>query len=416
MGDFNLHLLQSQLDDFINPPLIISRANGLNLETIDGRRLLDLSSGYWLVCLGYGNQELIETMTEAATQLSYAHLFRFVHKPALELAEKLVELAKPLQFNKVLFGNSGSEAMEIALQLVARYADIRGISDPAIAFLQRGYHGSTFLEQCLTTFRHYPTTFSIEQKFHALPSPLDDRMAEQSLAELETLAQQGQLAAFVCEPIQGVGGVVVPPSWYFPEVRKICDQYSTLLVFDEASTGVAVTGNWFGFQTVGGDPDIVALAKRLGGGYFPISAVLANTKLSRVFENGFEYGHTTAGHPVACKVALKVLEIIERDNLIQAASTLGRKLRHGLSQSLTSLLGQGAISGSGLMVGIRTPDSHTTKLIQCEAIARGVLFIGEGRFVVLCPSLTITEDQIDLAVSTLETATNAAMSVSAAVT
>src|SRR6266550_1287680 len=141
MSNFNLNLLQSQLDDFVDPPLIISKASGLYIHTSDGKRLLDLSSGYWLVCLGYGNKEIISTMAEAAEELSYAHLYRFAHTPALQLAEKLVALARPLQFTKVLFGNSGSEAVEIALQLVARYAELNNISDPTLAFLKRGYHG-----------------------------------------------------------------------------------------------------------------------------------------------------------------------------------------------------------------------------------------------------------------------------------
>ncbi len=404
MSDSDLRLLQSQLDDFTQPPVIIEKASGLYVYTRDGVRLLDLSAGYWLVCLGYGNQEVIQTMAEAAAELSYAHLYRFAHEPAIQLAGRLVNLARPLNFQKVLFGNSGSEAVEIALQLVARYAELNRISNPQIAYLRRGYHGSTFLEQCLTTFRHYPATFTLTQTFHAITSPMNDQMAERSLSELNAVCSQRQVAAFLCEPVQGVGGVVVPPSWFFPAVREICDRHGTLLVFDESTTGIAVTGNWFGYQTLGGEPDIVVLAKKLGGGYFPISAVLVNEKLSTVYENGLEHGHTTSGHPVGCKVALKVLEIIERDNLIAAARIAGRQFHDLLKETMAAVFGEHAFSGCGLMLAVKTPDSTTAKRIQREAIDRGLLFIGEGRFVVLSPALTINEEQIQFAVEQLSAA------------
>jgi adenosylmethionine-8-amino-7-oxononanoate aminotransferase len=399
-----LDLLQSQLGEFIDPPIILSTAEGVYVRTLDGRSLIDLCSGYWLVCLGYRHPEVIRTMSHAAKELSYAHLFRFAHESAILLAEKLISLTGHSGFKKVLYANSGSGAMEIALHLGARYAKVRRIEDPRFVYLRRGYHGSSFLEQQITTYSHYPQSVRLESQFSDLPSPMNENLAEQTVSDFRTLAFKGNVVAFVSEPIQGIGGVVVPPAWFFPEIRRICDEHDILLIFDEVSTGIGATGNWFGFQHVGAIPDIMAIGKRLAGGYFPISAVLANQKLTPVFGEGFDHGHATSGHPIGCKVALKVLEIIERDELIPKVRNLGERFASILAQKFSPIFGEESISTIGFMFGIRTAKSDLASTIQRAAIDRGVLLIPEGRYLILFPPFVITEEQFASAIDKLQQA------------
>jgi putrescine aminotransferase len=402
---------QSRYEDFLDlePSLVASRAEGVYVETMDERRLIDLCAGYWIAALGYGHEEIVDTMQEAANTLSYWHLFGTAHEPAVALSKRLLSLTSDTDFSKVMFANSGSGAMEVALHLAARYAAERNIEEPAVAALERGFHGSTFIEQCLTPYRRYPETLDISQSVHFLSSPMDEEKARQGLEALENLAATGNLAAFVAEPVQGIGGVVIPPSWYFPEVRRICDEHDVLLIYDEVSTGIGATGEWFGYQTVGAVPDVMALGKRLSGGYFPVSATLANDKFEPIFQDGFGHGHATSGHPIGCNVTLKVLEIIEREGLIGQVQEKGEHLRQKLHERLAPLLGEDPISSIGLMASVDVGSNDIAERIRSEGIDQGIVVIPEGRYLILCPPYIITKEQLNESVKHLEAATKAVL-------
>jgi putrescine aminotransferase len=321
-------------------PRVITQAEGVYIWDGKGNKILDAMSGLWCVNVGYGRKELAEVAYKQMLDLPYyTTFFKTTTVPTTDLATKISSVL-PKRFQKIFFTNSGSECNDTMVRFVRHYWKLKGkpYRQHFIA-RHRGYHGSTMVAANLggMTGMHeqggtrFPGFHHIQQPywydFGGDKSPEDfglDAAAELEKKILEVGPEN--VAAFVGEPIQGAAGVLIPPSTYWPEVQRICRKYGVLIVSDEVICGFGRTGKMWGFQSFGYEPDIVCMAKGLSSGYLPIGAVaISNTLTDDFFELGgdFNHGMTYAGHPVACAVALKNIEIIQDEKLVERVAELG---------------------------------------------------------------------------------------------
>jgi putrescine aminotransferase len=312
---------------------VIVKADGVYLYDSDGQRILDGMAGLWCVNLGYGRRELAEAAYRQMLELPYYNsFFQTAHPPAIELARQLVELTPP-QFNRVFFTGSGSEGNDTVVRLVRRYWDLLGQPGrKVIISRQNAYHGSTMAGASLggMAFMHEQGGLPIPDIVHiAQPywyaeggalSPAEFGLKTARALEEKILEVGPQrVAAFIGEPIQGAGGVIIPPDSYWPEIQEICDRHGILLVADEVICGFGRTGHWFGSERFGIRPDLMTIAKGLSSGYLPIGGVMVGDRVADVIiDKGGEFAHgfTYSGHPAACAVASVNLALLQQENLI----------------------------------------------------------------------------------------------------
>jgi len=313
---------------------VIVKAEGVYLYDSDGNRILDGMAGLWCVNLGYGRRELAEVAYRQMLELPYYNsFFQTAHPPAIELATQLVELTPP-QFNRVFFTGSGSEGNDTVVRLVRRYWDLLGQPERKVIISRvNAYHGSTMAGASLggMAFMHEQGGLPIPDIVH-IPQPYwyadggDLSPAEFGLKIARALEQKidevgaHRVAAFIGEPIQGAGGVIIPPETYWPEIQRICDKHGILLVADEVICGFGRTGHWFGSNLFGIRPDLMTIAKGLSSGYLPIGGVMVGDRIADVLiEKGgeFAHGYTYSGHPVACAVASANLTLIQQEKLVE---------------------------------------------------------------------------------------------------
>ena len=312
---------------------VIVKAEGCYLYDSEGQRILDGMAGLWCVNVGYGRRELAEAAYRQLLELPYYNsFFQTAHPPAIELARQLVDLTPP-QFNRVFFTGSGSEGNDTVVRLVRRYWDLLGQPDRKVIISRRNaYHGSTMAGASLggMAFMHEQGGLPIPDIVH-IAQPYwygeggDRSPAEFGLEAARELEKKilelgvNRVAAFIGEPIQGAGGVIIPPDTYWPEIQKICDQYGILLVADEVICGFGRTGHWFGSNLYGLRPDLMTIAKGLSSGYLPIGGVMVGDRVADVLiDKGgeFAHGYTYSGHPAACAVASANLTILQQENLV----------------------------------------------------------------------------------------------------
>ena len=403
---------------------VITRADGVYLWDSDGTRILDGMAGLWCVNVGYGRTELADVAADQMRQLPfYNTFFQTTHPPALALAAKLAELA-PGDLNHAFFTVSGSDANDTNLRLVRHYWASQGKPDKSIVIARKNaYHGSTVGAASLGGMTHMheqgrlpiPDIVHIDQPYWYGEggdlSPHDFGLAR--ARALETEVQHlgaDRVAAFIGEPIQGAGGVIIPPDSYWPEIQRICDQYDILLIADEVICGFGRLGPWFGSQHYGIRPDLMTLAKGLSSGYQPIGAVMVSDKVAAgLIEDGGEFfhGYTYSGHPVACAVALENLRILEEDGIVDHARTVAAP--HLAAR--WAELADHPLVGEARMVGLigaleLTPDKATrarfaakegTVGLRCRerCFANGLVMRHVRDSMVISPPLVITEDEID---------------------
>ena len=317
---------------------VITRAEGVYLWDSEGKRILDGMSGLWCVNVGYGRDELVEAAAEQMRELPYYNsFFQTAHPPAIELSRKLVELA-PDGISRVFLTGSGSESNDTVLRMVRYYWALLGHPERNVIIARRNaYHGSTVAGAALGGMKPMheqggvlPGIEHIEQPYHfALGGDLSPdefgRVAAGWLEEKILEVGPERVAAFIAEPIQGAGGVIIPPETYWPEVSRICKQYGILLVADEVITGFGRTGRWFGSDYYGIEPDLMPVAKGLSSGYLPIGGVLVSGRVADVIvERGGEFfhGYTYSGHPASCAVALRNLQILEDEGLVDRVAEI----------------------------------------------------------------------------------------------
>jgi len=438
----------------IELPTIV-RAEGVYLYDDRGTRYLDGCGGAMVASIGHGVPEIGDAMAAQARGLAYVNGTAFTTKPVEELADALVAHA-PAGLDKVYFLSSGSEAVEAALKLARQYHVERGDRERSIVIAQTpGYHGNTLLALSASARPHYRAVYSpwlVDVQMIDAPYPYraaserDPAMTGDALEEAILDSDPEKVAAFIAEPIGGSStGASVPPPGYYARIREICDKYGVLFVADEVLTGVGRTGKFFALEhfrdTRGGPllPDIITLGKGLNGGYAPLSAMLASSKLVETVARGPYHGlvhaQTYSHHAVACAAALAVLRYVERNKLVERAATLGPRLQSALA-TLRDAPGAsriiGDVRGIGMLAAVEFVADRASKAplpralrvaeqIVTRARERGLVLwpnVGHadgvnGDLVVIAPPLTITEAQIDELVELLRgTLTDVAASLS----
>jgi putrescine aminotransferase len=429
------HHLPAQSDYKLQEELggsrVIVRADGCTIHDAQGHAMLDGMAGLWCVNVGYGREELARAAYEQMLRLPfYNTFFKTATEPVIRLA---AELASRLgnDLTHVFFNNSGSEANDTAFRLTRHYWALCGQPQRQI-FISRwnAYHGSTVAGASLGGMKamhaqgnlpipgieHVMQPYWFAEGFGEDP----DEFAARAARSLETrILDVGpeNVAAFIGEPVQGAGGVIIPPAGYWPRVAAICKKYGILLIVDEVICGFGRLGRWFGFQHYGLKPDIVTMAKGLSSGYLPISATAVSAPIvAQLKRTGgdFVHGYTYSGHPTAAAVALKNLEIIARERLVERvaddtgpylARALARLSDHPLVGEARSL---GLIGAVEIVARHGSNDRFCGKvgtagpLIRDVCIRNGLMVRAIGDSIVMCPPLIITHAEIDQLVGTLE--------------
>ncbi len=402
---------------------VITRASGVYLWDSEGERLLDGMAGLWCVNLGYGRQELVDAAARQMSQLPYYNtFFQTTHPPAVMLAARLAELA-PGDLNHVFFAGSGSEANDTNVRMVRHYwASLGQPNKKTIIARKNGYHGSTMAAASLggMSAMHAQGGLPIADITH-IDQPYwygeggDSSPEEFALARARALETEierigaDNVAAFIAEPVQGAGGVIIPADTYWPEIQRICKKHDILLIVDEVITGFGRTANWFASQTFNIAPDIMTVAKGLSSGYLPIGASIVSDKVAGVLsEKGgdFNHGYTYSAHPAACAVALENLRIIEEEQIIETVAEQTAPYLKEKWQSLIAhpLVGEARICG--MMAAIElTPDKAARSRfsddanvgITCRNICfdNGLIMRSVGDVMVISPPLIISTSEID---------------------
>ena len=403
---------------------IITRAKGVYLTDSEGHQILDGMAGLWCVNVGYGRKELAEVAARQMEELCYYNtFFQTSHVPAIALAAKIAELA-PGDLNHVFYAGSGSEANDTNIRLVRRYWEVKGKPEKTVIIGRwNGYHGSTMGGASLggMSGMHAQGGLPIPGIVHIgqphwyaeggdmTPEEFGLMRARELEAKIEELGAD-RVAAFIGEPIQGAGGVIVPPATYWPEIQRICAKHGILLIADEVITGFGRTGNWFGSQTLGIRPHIMTIAKGLSSGYAPIGgSIVCDEVFDTIAGSGedFNHGYTYSGHPVAAAVALRNLELIEEENILDHVRNVAHPYLAERWKALTSHPLVGEASLVGLMGSIAlTPDKATRASFATPAgtvgyrcrercFANNLVMRHVGDRMIISPPLVITPAEID---------------------
>ena len=402
---------------------VITKADNIYLWDSDGHKILDAMSGLWCVNVGYGQQELIAAATAQLKELPfYNSFFQTATPPAIELAELLAQVTPP-QFKHVFFSGSGSEGNDTVVRMVRRYWDLLGQPErTVIVSRHNAYHGSTMAGASLGGMSGMhaqgglpiPGITHIEQPFwfeHGKGLTRDEFGLKAAGWLEEKILEVGadKVAAFIGEPVQGAGGVIIPPATYWPEIQRICDQYGVLLVSDEVICGFGRTGQWWGCETFGFRPDLMTFAKGVTSGYIPLGGVMVGERIARVLiEQGgeFNHGYTYSGHPVACAVALANIRLIQREQLVEKVrDDLGPYLAsHFKTLALHPLIGEA--QSIGLMGALQIVKNKQTgetfdsahevgMLCRGHCFGNGLIMRAVGDRMIIAPPLVITRAQID---------------------
>lgn len=410
---------------------VIVRGEGIYIWDSEGKRILDGMSGLWCVNVGYGRKELADAAYRQMLELPfYNSFFNTVNVPAIKLASALVELAPP-GFAHVFYADSGSEANDTVVRMVRRYWDIEGQGQRKIIISRHNaYHGSTVAAASLGGMKGMhaqgdlpiPNIVHIEQPYHfanggGLPTEEYGIVAARRLEEKILELGPERVAAFIGEPVQGAGGVIIPPSTYWPEVQRICDQYGVLLVSDEVICGFGRLGYWFGAQRMGARPDLISFAKGVTSGYVPLGGVLVGERVARtLIERGgeFHHGFTYSGHPVACAVALENLAILRRERLVEKVREDTGPYLQQRFESLADHPLVGLAETCGLVAGLvlvkrKNPLQTFAEDLTVGMICRGYMFRNGiimravGDRMIIAPPLVITRSQIDEMIGLIRT-------------
>ncbi|MEM7031416.1 MAG: aspartate aminotransferase family protein [Chloroflexota bacterium] len=402
-------------------PIIIESGQGVWIRDKNGKEYIDGLSSLWNVQVGHGNQELADAAHQQMGQLAYfSNYAGTANEPAIELANKLAGMAYP-SLNTTFFTSGGAESNESAFKTARFYWKRMGKPNKykVIARMQ-GYHGVTLAAMSATGLPIYWPMFEPRVPgFLHVPAPnsyrfdgdvRDNETIGQAAARAieEMIIKEGPdtVAAIIAEPIQGAGGVIIPPDDYFPRVREICDEHDVLLIADEVITGFGRTGEWFGLNRWNVQPDIMAFAKGITSGYLPLGGIQVSDKIWDAILNApadekWAHAYTYSGHPTCAAVALKNLEIMERENLVTQSKEMGERLLKGL-ESLTTFPNVGEVRGLGLMCRIEFVADKVSKApagtgakIRSVMQEKGLITRAVGDVIVFAPPLVINEEEVD---------------------
>jgi len=416
------------------PPDIIARGEGSWIWDIDGHRMVDGVGGLWSANLGFGRREIRDAIVAQLDELAFYNTFRgTTHPRAIELSARLVGMMQSDGVAAVLFSNGGSDAVEGALKIARQYWKLKGQSDRTkFISLRQGYHGVHFGGMSVngnTNFRRayeplLPGCFHVDTPWLYRNPYTDDpeqlgRICAELLDREITFQGPDTVAAFIAEPVQGAGGVIVPPANYWPLVREVCDRHGVLLIADEVVTGFGRTGHWFGTRLWGVQADLWCLAKGLSSGYLPLGATAMHAKVADAFLDGdaslgsVAHGYTYSGHPAAAAAALATLDILESEDVVGNAARQGEHLMQRLRALASGSRLIGDVRGVGLMVCLELVADQKTKAplprgakeisaIARNAYKRGAMVRTSGANIILSPALTITREEIDYLCDALE--------------
>ena len=402
---------------------IITRAEGVYIYDADGNRILDGMSGLWCVNVGYGREELVQAATRQLRELPYYNsFFQCASPPSIELSRMLKDITQP-QFKRTFFTSSGSESIDTAIRLVRRYWELEGQPERQVIISRtNAYHGSTVAGASLGGMktmhsqagRPLPDIEHIDQPYwfgsdrRLSPDEFGIAAARALEAKIAELGAE-RVAAFFAEPVQGAGGVVIPPETYWPEIQRICDEHGILLVSDEVICGFGRLGEWFGADHYRTRPDLMTFAKGVSSGYLPLGGVMVGDRIAEtVIEKGGEFfhGYTYSGHPASCAVAIEYILIIERERLVERVRTdIGPYLAGRWAE-----LAEHPLVGETRMVGLmgalelvagKSPlerfDSKQGVGTTCRDILvdNGLVMRAVGDTIVVAPPLVLTHEQAD---------------------
>jgi len=414
---------------------VIVKAEGVYLWDSDGNKIIDGMAGLWCVNVGYGRKELADAAYRQLQELPfYNTFFKTTHPPVIELSALLAELT-PAQFNHFFYCNSGSEGNDTVLRIVHQYWATQGQKQKKFVISRKnGYHGSTIAGGTLggMGYMHEQMPSQVEHIVHIdqpywfgeggdmTPDEFGLERARQLETEILELGPEN-VAAFIGEPFQGAGGVIFPPSTYWPEIQRICRKYDVLLVADEVIGGFGRTGEWFAHLHFGFEPDLITMAKGLTSGYVPMGAVGLHDRIATaIIENGeFNHGLTYSGHPVAAAVAVANLKLLRDEKIVERVKNeTGPYFQQSLRETFADHPIVGEVAGAGLVAGIQlAEDPKNRKRFEdggdVGTICRDFCFNGNlimratGDRMLLSPPLVITKSEIDEVVSKAKKAIDA---------
>ncbi len=421
---------------------VITKADGIYVWDSEGAKLLDAMSGLWCVNVGYGRKELADAAYQQMMTLPfYNSFFQTTNVPAVKLAAKLASLAPTVDgrsFKHVFYSSSGSESNDSNVRMVRRYWDLLGQPDRKVIIGRlNGYHGSTMAGASLGGMSGMhaqgdlpiPNITHIGQPYYTENAEPGETRAEFGLRAARWLEAKileigvDKVAAFIAEPVQGAGGVIIPPETYWPEIQRIVDQYGILLISDEVICAFGRLGHWFAYEKFGYKPDLVTFAKGVTSGYIPLGGVLVGNRVAKVLiEQGgeFNHGYTYSGHPVACAVALANIELIEREGLVQRvkndtgpylAERFGALNAHplvGLAETCGFVGGLTLVKDKATQAPFDS-DLGVGMICRGHCFKNGLIMRAVGDRMIISPPLVMTRAQIDELVDLIRTCLDATL-------
>ncbi len=398
--------------------LLAESGQGIYLKDRDGKTYIDAMSSLWNVHIGHGREELADTAAAQMKKLAFSSAFSsFSHEPGIRLAEKIAKLT-PEDLNAVFFTSGGSESNDSAIKLVRHYWKIQGKPNRRkIVALKRGYHGVASASTSATGIPEFwEMAGHMKDDFSHAATPYRSTTQEAIASLREKFESEGPetIAAFMAEPIQGAGGVLIPQDDYFTEVRKLCDEYGILFIADEVITGFGRTGTMFGLENWEVVPDVITFAKGVTSGYIPLGGVVVSDVIHNVLKEKSKgtlfHGFTYSGHPTAAAVGLKNIELIEKEGLVENSRKMGGKLLEGFKRIKEDLEIVGEVRAKGLLGAVelmKNPDTNESfskeqkvaprvieELHQRGVICRSVTYESTD-IICFAPPLIINESQVE---------------------
>ena len=427
----HLHPFTDFRDYAENGGRIVSRAEHIYIYDSDGNKIQDAMSGLWCCSLGYSQDGIKKAVADQLMELPfYNNFFKCSNQPAVELATRLCNMA-PANFNKVFFTNSGSEANDTQIKFVHRYYELLGKpSKRLIISRKNAYHGSTIAAaslggmsamheqtQGLDYIRHIEQPYWFELGGDMSPDEFGLWAANELAKKIDELGEDN-IAAFIAEPIQGAGGVIIPPDTYWPAVQKILDERDILFISDEVICGFGRTGNLFGFQTYGTKPDLITFAKAVTNGYMPLGGSLVSDKVADVLlGHGGEFAHglTYSGHPASCAAGLATMDVLQNTSILDSSAN---ELAPYFAQALESLVDHpvvGQVRSKGLLAAVElvkdkgsrerlAPESGGAVYTRDRAIENGLMLRQTGDAMIMSPPFVTSTEEVDVLVSKLTSA------------
>ncbi len=401
---------------------MMQKGEGVWLWDSEGNRFLDGMAGLWCVNIGYGRAELVEAASTQMSELAYYNCFFGTSTPAATRLAALLAEVTPEGLTQSFFTNSGSEANDTVLRLARHYWALRGKEKKTVFISRRNaYHGSSIAAASLggmawmhsqgglpiPDIAHIGQPYVFGEAGGEDPEAFGRRVAQELEDKIRELGPD-RVAAFIAEPVQGSGGVIVPPASYWPEIKRICDEHEILLVADEVICGFGRTGKWFGSDYYGIKPDMMSMAKGISSGYLPLGAVMMTDEIANTLVSGgfLSHGFTYSGHPVACAVAVRNIEILRDERIVERVETVaaprfaeawGGLADHPLVGEARTIGLLGALELVSDKAGNTrfAPDRKAGLLLREAGLRRGVIVRSIGDTIVASPPLVISNDEID---------------------